>query len=102
VFSLEYILILLLVIISQVVFNYLRTIEIKFMIKDMIRETMIVAFFISITLLFSMFISIKGLLEGDYIIAIFYVIFGLIGKYLGLIEYKMVWFKKLFKFKGKK
>lgn len=83
-------------------FNYLRIIEIEFMIKEMIRETMIVVlfcFFINISLLFFTFINIKVLLEGDYIIAILYITSGLIGKYLGLIEYKMSWFKKFFRFK---
>ncbi len=97
-----YILTIIFVIISQIVFNYLRTIEIKFMIKDMIKETMIVAFFISIALLFSTFISFKALLDGDYLIAVIYIITGLFGKYLGLKEYKMEEMSRFFKFKKKK
>lgn len=98
---LGYLLILLFVIISQIVFNYLRTIELKFMMKDMIRETMVVAFFISVTLLSSTFISFKALLDGDYFIALIYIIAGLYGKYLGLKEYKMESMAKLFRFKKK-
>lgn len=92
----NYILTTFLVVISQLVFNYLRTVEIKLMIKNKIKETMVVAFFISITLLFSTYISFKSLLEGDYIIAVFYILSGLYGKYLGLKEYKMNAVYKLF------
>ena len=98
---LSYILIILFVIISQIAFNYLRTIEIKFIIKDMIREAMIVSFFITITVLFSTFISFKALLEGDYFIAVIFIIAGLLGKYLGLKEYKMEEMVRFFKFKNK-
>jgi len=69
--------------------------------KDMVRETMIVAFFISITLLFSTFISFKALLDGDYVTAAFYIVAGLFGKYLGLKEYKMDVMTRFFKFKKK-
>jgi hypothetical protein len=99
---LNYFLIILFVIVSQIIFNYLRTIEIKFMIKDMIKETMIVSFFISITILTSTFISFKALLEGDYLIAVIFIISGLFGKYLGLKEYKMEWMSRFFEFKKKK
>ncbi len=98
----SYFLTVFLVIISQMIFNYLRTIEIKFMIKDMIRETMLVAFFISVTLLFSTYISIKALFEGDYFIAGVYILGGLLGKYLGLKEYKMELMTRFFKFNDKK
>lgn len=95
----NYFFIVFFVIISQIGFNYLRTIEIKFMIKGMIRETMIVSFFITITVLFSTYISFKSLLEGDYFIAIVFILAGLLGKYLGLKEYKMEEMSRFFTLK---
>lgn len=70
--------------------------------KDMIRETLLVSFFISITVLTSTFISFKALLEGDYFIAFIFVVSGLWGKYLGLKEYKMEAMSRFFKFKKNK
>lgn len=67
----------------------------------MIREAMIVSFFITITVLFSTFISFKALLEGDYFVAVIFIGAGLLGKYLGLKEYKMKEMSRFFTFKKK-
>ena len=97
----NYILLVVFVMCSQIIFNYLRTMEIKFIMKGMVKETLIVAFFISITVLSSTYISFKALLDGDYFMAGVFVIFGLIGKYLGMTEYKMKEMKRFFTFKKK-
>ena len=89
--------------ISQIIFNYLRTVEIKLMIKDKFKETMIVATLISVSWALSTIFTFKQvILEDNYIILLIYLITGLYGKYLGLKEWKLDLIEKFVDRKKKK
>ncbi|CAG7581505.1 MAG: hypothetical protein SLAVMIC_00875 [uncultured marine phage] len=88
---------------SQIIFNYLRTIEIKLMIKNKFKETMIVAALISVTwALSTIFTFKKVILDDEILILIIYLITGLYGKYLGLKEWKLHLIEKFVEKKKKK
>ena len=69
-------------IISQFVFSFSRTLNVRYTAKDNILMGVITSTLIKLTWLVSSSIGIKSVIDGDIIMCIAYVISGLIGDYL--------------------
>jgi len=75
---------LFLIFIAQFSFNILKVLEIRYTMLHDIKKVLINSIFINIALIASMFISIEALLEGNFIVLVFYTGGALLGKYLGM------------------
>ena len=74
-----------LIFISQLAFNILKVLEIRYTMQHNIKMVLINSIFINICLLTSMFASIDALLQGNFIVLLFYVGGALLGKYIGML-----------------
>lgn len=75
---------LLFIFIAQFSFNILKVLEIRYTMLHDIKKVLINSVFINIALIGSMFISIEALLEGNFVVLLFYIGGALVGKYLGM------------------
>ena len=72
----------LILIISQIVFSFSRTLNVRYTAKEKITHTLITGVVIKLTWLVSSAIGINALINQDYTTAIIYVISGVLGDYL--------------------
>ena len=72
----------LILIISQIVFSFSRTLNVRYTAKERIAQTLVTGGVIKIAWLVSSAIGINALINQDYITALIYVLSGLIGDYL--------------------
>lgn len=72
------------ILLSQILFNVFDVLKIRFTYENRVTPLLITTVFINIVTLSSVFYSVGGLLEGDYLIIPFYIGGSVIGKYLGM------------------
>lgn len=68
--------------VSQMVLVFFKQLNIRVTVKEHIFKSMIYTFLIQASWLISSAIGISALVEGDYLIVIFYLISGVFGTYL--------------------
>ena len=69
-------------IISQFVFSFSRTLNVRYTAKENILMGVITSTFVKLTWLISSAIGVKSVIDGDIKMCIAYIISGLIGDYL--------------------
>ena len=69
-------------IISQFIFSFSRTLNIRYTAKENVLMGIITSTLIKLTWLISTSIGLKSVIEGDILMCIAYIISGLIGDYL--------------------
>jgi hypothetical protein len=72
------------VLISQIIFNILKVLEIKYTYQNRIKPLLINSVFINIVSLLSVYYAIDDLLKGNFAIVFFYIVGSVIGKYIGM------------------
>lgn len=76
----------LIVFISQLVFNVLKVLEIKYTYENKTVKLLVNSVFINLVSLLGVYYSIDTLInKQNYIVIIFYVLGSVIGKYIGMI-----------------
>jgi hypothetical protein len=68
--------------ILQIVYNIFKVEEIKYSYENRTSKLVINSILLNITALCTSFLSIKLMLEGDYIIALIYIVGSAIGKWI--------------------
>lgn len=68
--------------ISQLVFSFSRTLNVRYTAKENVFKSIITSFFIKITWLISASFGVKGVLDGNYLLIFVYIISGILGDYL--------------------
>lgn len=71
----------ILVFVFQIIFEFLRTLNVRYTSRDMVFATVLTGFFVKITWLVTTYLGVSSLIEGDYFTASMYVIGGVIGNY---------------------
>ena len=74
----------LMVIISQLLFSFMRVLNIKYITNGNIKMTLLTSFMIKKTALIGIYFSITSLINLDYKITIVYLISGITGEYIAL------------------
>lgn len=69
---------------SQAIFNILKTYEIKFTYENKIKHLLLNSIWINLVSLVLAYCSLDGLFKGDYLVVPFYLLGGLIGKYVAM------------------
>ena len=69
-------------IISQLVFSFSRTINVRYTAKENVRMGVITSTIVKITWLVSSSIGIDSMIKLDYFMIIIYIVSGIIGDYL--------------------
>jgi len=69
-------------IISQIVFSFSRTLNVRYTAKERITQTIISGVVIKLSWLVSSAIGINALINQDYLTATIYVVSGVLGDYL--------------------
>lgn len=69
---------------SQAVFNILKTYEIKFTYEEKTKHLLFNSVWINLTSIVLAYCSLDGLFKGDYMIVPFYLLGGLVGKYIAM------------------
>lgn len=69
---------------TQMLFNILKILEIKFSYDRDIKTTMFIGFALTIVWLFSTAFGVSAVIEMDYVMMAVYIIFSMIGKFLAL------------------
>jgi len=72
----------LILIISQIVFSFSRTLNVRYTAKERIAQTLISGVVIKLSWLVSSAIGINALINQDYLTATIYVVSGVLGDYL--------------------
>jgi hypothetical protein len=78
----------LLIFSSQVIYNILKVLEIKFIYLGRIGSTLLNSVLINLTSLASVFLSLEGLFSGDWYIVPTYVVGAVCGKYIAMRLWK--------------
>ena len=82
---------------SQIGVNIFKTHEIVFTAQREVKKVIINSVFLALTLLFSFYISIDGLFQGDYFILVVYIIGAMLGKHIALEQALYTkFFRKIF------
>ena len=74
----------IIVLISQILYNILKVLEIKYTYQDKVYHLLFNSIWLNLVSLASMYYAIDDLLKGNFSIIIFYIIGSVIGKYLGM------------------
>lgn len=72
------------VIISQILFNIFKTLEIKYTYENKINKVMINSIYLNLVSLVSTYYAINDLLKGNIIIILFYIFGSVLGKWFGM------------------
>jgi hypothetical protein len=86
----------LIVLTSQIVFNLLKVLEIRFTYENKINHLLINTVLINSVSLISVYYSLESLLAGDFFIIFFYIGGSVLGKWLGMKFHnprKQIWDK---------
>jgi hypothetical protein len=89
----------LIVLLAQTLYNIFKVLEIKYTYQNKIGALLLNSVWINLVALASTYYAIDDLLNGRFIIVIFYIIGSVLGKYLGMQfgnPGSKIW-KKLFK-----
>lgn len=73
---------LIILITSQLVFSFCRTLNVRYTSKDMILMSIITGTVIKTSWLVSSFIGINAIINTNYTLAFFYIVSGVLGDYL--------------------
>lgn len=73
---------IILLVVSQLVFSFSRTLNVRYTAKEKLVMGVITSTLIKLTWLVSSSIGVKSVLDGDWIICCLYVVSGLVGDYL--------------------
>ncbi len=72
------------VFLSQTLFNIFKVLEIKYTYQNKIVPLLINSIWINLVSLVSVYYSIDSLLRGEFFIIVFYILGGLLGKFIGM------------------
>jgi hypothetical protein len=72
------------VFLSQTLFNIFKVLEIKYTYQNKIVPLLINSVWLNLVSLVSVYYSIDSLLRGEFFIIVFYIIGGLLGKFIGM------------------
>ncbi len=72
------------VFLSQTLFNIFKVLEIKYTYQNKIVPLLINSIWINLVSLVSVHYSIDSLLRGEFFIIVFYILGGLLGKFIGM------------------
>jgi LytS/YehU family sensor histidine kinase len=75
---------LLFIFLSQLLFNILKVWEIKYTYQHKTIPLLINSVFINLASLATTFISVSNLLNGEWLVVLFYVMGSVLGKYIGM------------------
>lgn len=78
----------LILVISQLLFSYFRTVNVIHNSKGMILQSLFSGTMVKITWLISTYLGVNSLITKDYIMIFLYLISGILGNYLGLLKNK--------------
>lgn len=71
---------------SQLLFNVLKVLEIKFTYNNEIKKLLVNSVLINLVSIGSLFVSFERLLKGDWIVLPYYIIGSLLGKWIGMTK----------------
>jgi hypothetical protein len=83
--------------IFQILFNIFKVLEIRYTYENKLKKLLINSVWINLLSLTSFYISIDSLLSGDWLIVPFYIIGGLVGKWIAMSKIKNIRYR-VFKF----
>jgi hypothetical protein len=72
------------VFLSQTLFNIFKVLEIKYTYQNKIVPLLINSIWLNLVSLVSVYYSIDSLLRGEFFIIVFYILGGLLGKFIGM------------------
>jgi len=72
------------VFLSQTLFNIFKVLEIKYTYQNKIVPLLINSVWLNLVSLVSVYYSIDSLLRGEFFIIVFYILGGLLGKFIGM------------------
>jgi hypothetical protein len=92
---------IILVFFFQVAFNILKVLEIKYTYEDKLKSLLLNTIWINLVSLGSVYISIDALLDGDFVITLFYIAGSVTGKWVAMTKFENIR-NRLFNFFQKK
>lgn len=78
----------LILIISQLLFSYFRTVNVIHNSRGMILQSLFSGTMVKVTWLVSTYLGVNSLITKDYFMVFLYLISGILGDYLGLLKNK--------------
>jgi len=75
---------LLLIFSAQVLFNIFKVLEIRYTLEHNIRKLLFNSVWINLAALSSTFFAVEGLLNGNFVLIMFYIAGSVVGKYIGM------------------
>lgn len=76
----------ILIFLSQLLFNILKVLEIKFTYENKINSLLINSVLINLVSIGSLFVSLERLFIGDWIVLPYYISGSLLGKWIGMTK----------------
>lgn len=73
---------IIIVFISQLIFGFVRNLNTTYVSRRNVKASMITGFFVKTTWIIATYLGISSLIDGDYIITVFYLLGGIVGDYL--------------------
>lgn len=80
----------LLILFFQIMFNIFKVMEIKFTYENKINSLLINSVWINLVSLGSMYYSLEGLFNNDYVSIVFYILGSIIGKWFAMVHYNAI------------
>jgi len=74
----------ILIFLSQVIFNILRVLEIRYTYQNKVSKLLINTVFINLVSLLSVYFSLDGLINGNWVVILFYISGSVFGKWVGM------------------
>jgi hypothetical protein len=74
----------ILIFLSQVIFNILRVLEIRYTYQNKVSKLLINTVFINLVSLLSVYFSLDGLINGNWVVILFYISGSVAGKWVGM------------------
>lgn len=74
----------ILIFLSQVIFNILRVLEIRYTYQNKVSKLLINTVFINLVSLLSVYFSLDGLINGNWVVILFYISGSVVGKWVGM------------------
>jgi hypothetical protein len=71
-------------------FNIFKVMEIKFTYENKINSLLINSVWINLVSLGSMYYSLEGLFNNDYVSIVFYILGSIIGKWFAMVHYNAI------------
>lgn len=74
----------ILIFLSQAIFNILRVLEIRYTYQNKVSKLLINTVFINLVSLLSVYFSLDGLINGNWVVILFYISGSVVGKWVGM------------------